>query len=51
MLHVILGSLLHQFDLTFTEDLRRSGVDMTEKFWLVLSMETPMFANAKKKLH
>lgn len=51
MLHVILGSLVHQFDWTFTEDLRRSGADMTEKFGLVLSMATPMFANAKKKLH
>ncbi|KAJ1298918.1 hypothetical protein BS78_01G490600 [Paspalum vaginatum] len=50
MLHLILGSLLHRFDWTLGEDdARRGGLDMTEKFGLVLSMATPIHAIAKKR--
>ena len=47
MLHVMLGSLLHQFEWELPE-LER-GVDMTEKYGLVLSMASPIHAIAKKK--
>lgn len=46
MLHVILGSLLHQFEWQLPE-LER-GVDMTEKYGLVLSMATPIHAMRRK---
>ena len=47
MLHVMMGSLLHQFEWELPE-LER-GVDMTEKYGLVLSMASPIHAIAKKK--
>ncbi|WVZ55354.1 hypothetical protein U9M48_006026 [Paspalum notatum var. saurae] len=50
MLPLILGSLLHRFDWTLgDDDARRGGLDMTEKFGLVLSMATPIHAIAKKR--
>lgn len=52
MLHAMLGSLLHQFEWESTHHGRgRSGVDMTEKYGLVLSMATPLHAIVKKKQH
>ncbi|KAK3153656.1 hypothetical protein QOZ80_2BG0179170 [Eleusine coracana subsp. coracana] len=50
MLHMMLGSLLHQFEWTLPEQVERTSVDMTEKFGLVLSMRTPLLAIAKKKM-
>lgn len=49
MLHVVLGSLIHQFDWTHSEEARGKGINMTEKFGLVLSMANPIQAIAKKK--
>uniref|UniRef100_A0A0E0M643 Cytochrome P450 n=1 Tax=Oryza punctata TaxID=4537 RepID=A0A0E0M643_ORYPU len=41
MLHVILGSLLHQFQWTMPEIVHRgNGLDMAEKFGLAVSMAT-----------
>ncbi|CAN6216194.1 unnamed protein product [Urochloa humidicola] len=51
MLHAMLGSLVHQFEWNLTEYDRASGVDMTEKFGLVLSMATPLHAVVKKNQH
>ena len=47
--HLILASLLHEFDWVLPEDAMGSGVDMTEKFGIVISMATPLKAIAKKK--
>ena len=47
MLLAMLGSLVHQFEWELPE-LER-GVDMTEKYGLVLSMASPIHAIAKKK--
>ncbi|CAN6311612.1 unnamed protein product [Urochloa humidicola] len=51
MLHVMLGSLLHQFEWNLPEHERASAVNMTEKFGLVLSMATPFQAIVKNKQH
>ncbi|RCV06481.1 LOW QUALITY PROTEIN: hypothetical protein SETIT_1G166100v2 [Setaria italica] len=47
--HLILASLLHQFDWILPEEAMENGVDMTEKFGLVISMATPLKAIAKKR--
>ena len=47
--HLILASLLHEFDWVLPEDAMGCGVDMTEKFGIVISMATPLKAIAKKK--
>ncbi|XP_021317855.1 cytochrome P450 76A1 [Sorghum bicolor] len=44
MLHLMLGSLLHRFDCAVEDD----GIDMAERFGLVLSMATPLRAVAKE---
>lgn len=49
MLPIILGSLVHQFVWTLPEEAMENGVDMTEKFGLVLSMANPIHAIARKK--
>lgn len=46
--HLILASLLHQFDWIVPEDAKENGIDMTEKFGLVVTMATPLKAIAKK---
>ncbi|CAN6342705.1 unnamed protein product [Urochloa humidicola] len=48
MLPVMLGSLVHQFEWKLPDVARRNGVDMTEKFGLVLSMATPLKAIVKR---
>ncbi|CAO2038302.1 unnamed protein product [Urochloa humidicola] len=47
--HLILASLLHQFDWMLPEEAMENGVDMTEKFGIVVSMATPLKAIAKKR--
>jgi cytochrome P450 len=47
--HLILASLLHQFDWALPEETMEKGVDMTEKFGIVISMATPLKAIAKKR--
>jgi len=47
--HLILASLLHEFDWVLPEDAMGSGVDMTEKFGIVISMATPLKVIAKKR--
>uniref|UniRef100_A0A0E0REV8 Cytochrome P450 family protein n=1 Tax=Oryza rufipogon TaxID=4529 RepID=A0A0E0REV8_ORYRU len=48
MLHLMLGSLVHQFQWTLPEVVKKNGgVDMAEKFGLTLSMATPLHAIAK----
>ncbi|CAL4932729.1 unnamed protein product [Urochloa decumbens] len=49
MLHLMLGSLLHQFEWNLPEHESGSAVDMTEKFGLVLSMATPFQVIVKNK--
>ncbi|CAN6244404.1 unnamed protein product [Urochloa humidicola] len=46
--HLILASLLHQFDWMLPEEAVENGVDRTEKFGIVISMATPLKAIAKK---
>ena len=48
--HLILASLLHHFDWTLPEEARQNGIDMTEKFGIVMSMATPLKAIAKKRM-
>ncbi|OEL23741.1 Cytochrome P450 76C2 [Dichanthelium oligosanthes] len=48
MLHLILGSLLYHFDWTLPTDVKENGIDMTEKFGIVVSLATPLKAIAKK---
>ncbi|CAN6333795.1 unnamed protein product [Urochloa humidicola] len=48
MLPVMLGALVHQFEWKLPDVARRNGVDMTEKFGLVLSMATPLKAIVKR---
>uniref|UniRef100_A0A0E0IPH4 Cytochrome P450 n=1 Tax=Oryza nivara TaxID=4536 RepID=A0A0E0IPH4_ORYNI len=48
MLHVMLASLVHQFQWTLPEVVKKNGgVDMAEKFGITLSMATPLHAIAK----
>uniref|UniRef100_J3N194 Cytochrome P450 n=3 Tax=Oryza brachyantha TaxID=4533 RepID=J3N194_ORYBR len=47
---LMLASLLHEFDWTLPEDAGRNGIDMSEKFGLVLSMAAPLRAAPKKAL-
>uniref|UniRef100_A0A0E0M5G3 Cytochrome P450 n=1 Tax=Oryza punctata TaxID=4537 RepID=A0A0E0M5G3_ORYPU len=48
MLHVMLGSLVHQFQWTLPEIVKKNGgIDMAEKFGITLSMATPLHAIAK----
>uniref|UniRef100_A0A0E0M5X0 Cytochrome P450 n=1 Tax=Oryza punctata TaxID=4537 RepID=A0A0E0M5X0_ORYPU len=49
MLHLMLASLLLQFDWTILDEVNGDGLDMTEKFGLVLSMAMPLRAVAKEK--
>jgi cytochrome P450 len=51
MLHLMLGSLLHRFDWELPELETGNGLDMTEKFGLVLSMANPIHTTVKKKQH
>ncbi|KAF8686191.1 hypothetical protein HU200_043634 [Digitaria exilis] len=47
--HLILASLLHRFDWILPEETSKNGVDMTEKYGLVISMANPLKAIAKKR--
>uniref|UniRef100_A0A0D3HSB7 Cytochrome P450 n=1 Tax=Oryza barthii TaxID=65489 RepID=A0A0D3HSB7_9ORYZ len=48
MLHLMLGSLVHEFQWTLPEVVKKNGgVDMAENFGLTLSMATPLHAIAK----
>uniref|UniRef100_A0A0D9XI53 Cytochrome P450 n=1 Tax=Leersia perrieri TaxID=77586 RepID=A0A0D9XI53_9ORYZ len=47
---LMLGSLHHQFDWTLPEVVGGNGIDMSEKFGLVLSMAVPLTAVPKKVL-
>uniref|UniRef100_A0A0D9XIB8 Cytochrome P450 n=1 Tax=Leersia perrieri TaxID=77586 RepID=A0A0D9XIB8_9ORYZ len=40
MLHLILGSFMHQFEWAMSETVNENGLDMAEKFGLVVSMAT-----------
>jgi cytochrome P450 len=46
--HLILASLLHQFDWVMPKDAMENDIDMTEEFGLVVSMATPLKAIPKK---
>lgn len=50
MLHVMLGSLVHQFEWSLPDAARTSAVDMTEKFGLVVSMANPIIAAVMRKM-
>uniref|UniRef100_J3LWB5 Cytochrome P450 n=2 Tax=Oryza brachyantha TaxID=4533 RepID=J3LWB5_ORYBR len=52
MLHVILASLVHQFEWTLPEEVvkKNNGVDMAEMFGITLSMATPLHAVAKNTM-
>ncbi|GJN25733.1 hypothetical protein PR202_gb13599 [Eleusine coracana subsp. coracana] len=46
--HLILASLLHHFEWDLPQDSMENGLDMTEKFGLVISMATPLKAIPNK---
>jgi cytochrome P450 family 2 subfamily U polypeptide 1 len=48
MIHLVLGSLLYHFDWTLPADVKDNGIDMTEKFGVIVSLATPLKAIAKK---
>uniref|UniRef100_A0A0E0EW69 Cytochrome P450 n=1 Tax=Oryza meridionalis TaxID=40149 RepID=A0A0E0EW69_9ORYZ len=48
MLHLMLASLLHRFEWTIPREVMGDGLDMAEKFGLVLSMAKPLRAVAKE---
>ncbi|TVU29992.1 hypothetical protein EJB05_21592, partial [Eragrostis curvula] len=48
MVHLMLGSLLHNFNWTLPPDIEENGIDMTEIFGAVVSMATPLKAIAYK---
>ncbi|TVU30007.1 hypothetical protein EJB05_21607, partial [Eragrostis curvula] len=47
--HLILASLLHQFDWRLPEEALKNCIDMTDQFGLVVSMVTPLKAIAEKR--
>ncbi|CAL5022433.1 unnamed protein product [Urochloa decumbens] len=47
MLHVLLGSLLKDFEWTLPEKAMENGLDMSEKLGLTMSMATPLDAIVK----
>ncbi|CAL4969832.1 unnamed protein product [Urochloa decumbens] len=47
MLHVLLGSLLKDFEWTLPEQVMKNGLDMSEKLGLTMSMATPLQAIVK----
>ncbi|TVU30004.1 hypothetical protein EJB05_21604, partial [Eragrostis curvula] len=49
MVHLMLGSLLCNFNWTLPQEVEENGVDMTEKFGAVVSMATPLKAIAANK--
>lgn len=46
--HLVLGTLLHQFEWTLPEELKETGTDLYEKYGTVLYLATPLKALAKK---
>uniref|UniRef100_A0A0E0K027 Cytochrome P450 n=1 Tax=Oryza punctata TaxID=4537 RepID=A0A0E0K027_ORYPU len=48
MVHMVFASLLFHFDWKLPEGAKKDGIDMREKFGLVLSMATPLKALATK---
>ncbi|TVU29988.1 hypothetical protein EJB05_21588 [Eragrostis curvula] len=48
MVHLMLGSLLCNFNWTLPPEIEENGIDMTEKFGSVVSMATPLKAIAYK---
>ncbi|XP_071717879.1 cytochrome P450 76T24-like [Rutidosis leptorrhynchoides] len=44
MLHIVLGSLIHNFDWQLEENIRAQDVDMGEKFGLTLQKNVPLMA-------
>lgn len=46
MVHLMLGSLLYHFDWVLPAEVQENGIDMTEKFGIVVSMATPLKAIA-----
>ncbi|KAL5209419.1 hypothetical protein ABZP36_005042 [Zizania latifolia] len=46
VMHLMLASLLHRFEWTLPLDVERNGLDMAEKFGMVLTMATPLQAIA-----
>ncbi|TVU51415.1 hypothetical protein EJB05_02846, partial [Eragrostis curvula] len=49
-IHLILASLLHRFEWNIPEEARSKGIDMTEKFGIVVSMASPLKAIAKNRV-
>ncbi|KAL6867496.1 hypothetical protein ACP4OV_015520 [Aristida adscensionis] len=47
MVHLILASLLHGFEWRLLADVKRNGVDLSERFGAVMSMATPLRTIAK----
>lgn len=48
VMYLVLGTLVHQFEWTLPEELKDTGIDMTEKCGMVLCLANPLKVMAKK---
>uniref|UniRef100_A0A0E0KBB4 Cytochrome P450 family protein n=1 Tax=Oryza punctata TaxID=4537 RepID=A0A0E0KBB4_ORYPU len=48
VMYLVLGTLVHQFEWTLPEELKESGIDMTEKCGMLLCLANPLKVMAKK---
>uniref|UniRef100_A0A0D9Z4P9 Cytochrome P450 n=1 Tax=Oryza glumipatula TaxID=40148 RepID=A0A0D9Z4P9_9ORYZ len=48
VMYLVLGTLVHQFEWTLPEELKETGIDMTEKCGMVLCLANPLKVMAKK---